>query len=299
MVTYAFFLVLVRLLQLMPFWALYRLSDALYFLMRYGIKYRYKVIYENLKGTFPEKSEAEIKQIMDKFYQNFCDVALESLKGFTCSKETLMKRCILRNPEVADQYFAEGQNCLALAAHYNNWEWTASVGGLQLKFLPVILYKPLTNKYIDAFVRSSRAKWGTYFWSIYETPTLFQTKFERPVVYGLAADQSPTNLEKSYWVKFLGRETVCLHGGENYAKEMNLRGIYYEIRRIKRGFYEVWLSEIEYDPQNSYPGEFTQKFMQKVEATIMAEPAYWLWSHRRWKHKKPENVELVKSVEKL
>lgn len=287
MVGYLIFMFFVRVLQITPFWVMYRVSDFFYFLLRYVFRYRKKVIYENLKGCFPEKSDAEIEIIIHKFYQNLCDITLESIKGFTCSKKTLTKRAVLLNPEVADKYFASGQNCLALAAHYANWEWTASVGGLQLKFLPVILYKPLTNKRIDDFVKNSRKKWGTIFWSINDTYKLFDTPFERPVVFGLAADQSPSNLDKAYWVKFLGRDTACLHGGENYAQTMNLKGIYYEISRVKRGYYEVLLSEIEYDPQNTYPGEFTQKFMQKVEATILKEPANWLWSHKRWKHKKP------------
>ncbi|MCU0447996.1 MAG: hypothetical protein MUE85_24105 [Microscillaceae bacterium] len=287
MIAYCIFLGLVRFLQITPFWLLYRFSDGLYLLMRYGIKYRYKVVYQNLKQTFPDKTEAEIQKIIDGFYQHLCDMALESLKGFTCSRATLTQRVRLRNPEVADRYYDQGGNCLALAAHYGNYEWVASVGGLQLKYLPLILYKPLSNRYIDAFVRNSRKQYGTLFGSIYETDKLFRATFERPVVYGLAADQSPSNLEKCYWVKFLGRDTACLHGGENYAISLNLKAVYYKIKRIKRGYYDVWLQEIEFDPQNTCPGEFTQKFMNLVEATILEEPSHWLWSHKRWKHQKP------------
>jgi Kdo2-lipid IVA lauroyltransferase/acyltransferase len=289
---YVLFLGLVRLMQITPFWLLHRFSDGLYLLMRYGVKYRYKVVYQNIKGSFPEKSEAEIQKIVNGFYQHLCDMALESLKGFTCSKETLSLRARLQNPEVADQYYGQGRNCIALAGHCGNYEWVASVCGLQLKYLPLILYKPLTNKYIDAFVRNSRNQYGTLFGSIYDTEKLFNTQFERPVVYGLASDQSPSNMEKSYWVKFLGRDTACLHGGEHYARTMNLRAVYYKIKRVKRGYYEVWLQEIEFDPQNTYDGEFTQKFMQLVEATILEDPSSWLWSHKRWKHTKPEPLKV-------
>jgi KDO2-lipid IV(A) lauroyltransferase len=286
---YIFFIIFVNFFRLTPFWLLYAFSDFLYYVIKYVVGYRKAVIYGNLKRCFPEKNPKEIEKITSDFYRHFCDITVESLKGFTLSKKELMKRLVLKNvDEVVMPYFEKGVNCIVAPAHYNNWEYPALVGGLYLPYHAVMLYKPLSNKLIDAYFREKRSSWGAEFWSIYETKKLFETTFEKPYGAVMAADQSPTNLNKAYWVNFFNIETAFLHGPEFYAKQNNMVIFYADIQKEKRGHYVGYFSLLAEPPKSdAIDGDITQKYASKLEEVIRKNPQYWLWSHNRWKHSKP------------
>ncbi len=283
---YIFFRFLVFIFSLIPFWALYIYSDILYFFFFYIVKYRKDVVFNNLKNSFPEKSEKEILKIAKGFYKNLSDITLESIKGLSMSKKTLKKRYPVVNIELLDEYFDKKQNLIGLAAHYTNWEWGVISFGFQFKHKSIGLYKPLTNKYIDNYVKKARAAWGMNLVSIKNTRKSFEKKYEKPAIFFMISDQSPSNLKKAKWVKFLNRDTACLHGAELYAKKYNIPLIFGDVQRIKRGYYEVRLSVFEENPQKTKDGEITERYMHKIEQIIKSKPENWLWSHKRWKHKR-------------
>jgi len=278
----------VWVLYLMPFRIMYCFSDFLYFVFFYIVKYRKKIVFQNLRSSFPEKSEKEINAIAKKFYKHLCDILLEGIKGFKISKKQILKRHRLVNPEFLNEYYNKGQSVIGATAHYANWEWGSLSGGLQTKFGLLGFYKPLSNVYIDNLLKHSRSKCGTSLISIFETYKTFLKNKDNVVVYLLASDQSPSNYNKAYWINFLNHETACLHGIEKYARLFNYPVLYIHIYRIKRGYYELEIKKVIENPSEYKEGEITQKYMEMLEGIIKDNPSDWLWSHRRWKKTKQE-----------
>ena len=284
---YFIFLISIRLFSIIPFKVLYFISDFLKFLFYYLIKYRRKVIINNLKNSFPEKVEEEIFQLLKKVYKNLLDIIVESIKGLTMSHQEVVKRHKILNPEVINQFFDRGESVICVSAHYCNWEWGAVSGGLQLKHKVIALYKPLSNKYIDQYMRDKRAKALTTMASIYETTKTFEENTDKTCAFIMVADQSPTDINSAYWIQFFNRETACLHGPEKHSRNNNLPIIYLDVQREKRGYYTIELSLLIDDPNKYKESEITAKYMSKLEDVIKKEPQNWLWSHRRWKKQKP------------
>ena len=202
------------------------------------------------------------------------------------SKKALLKRYKVLNPQIITPYFEQNRSVIAVASHYTNWEWGVLCLSLQFKHKSVGLYKPLSNKYIDNYMVKSRAAWGMNLVSIHETSKNFEQDSSEPSIYYMIADQSPGNVERAYWVDFLNQDTACLHGPENYAKKYNLPVIYGHVNRVKRGFYEVNISLITENPQETEDSEITKAFMKILESNILLKPENWLWSHKRWKKKR-------------
>jgi Kdo2-lipid IVA lauroyltransferase/acyltransferase len=288
--TYCFVIFFVWLIYLMPFRLLYCFSDFLYFIFFYIVKYRKKVVFQNLRNSFPEKSEKEIRTIAKKFYKHLCDILLESIKGFKLSKKQILKRHRLINPDFLNSYFERGQSVIVATAHYSNWEWGSLSGGLQTKFRLIGFYKPLSNNYVDELLKRSRAKCGMNLITIFETFKTFQKSKDEIFAYILASDQSPSNYKKAFWVNFLNQETACLHGIEKYAKLFNYPVLYIHIYRIKRGYYEIEIKKIIDNPTEYMEGEITKSYMELLEKIIKENPYEWLWSHRRWKKTRKEII---------
>ncbi len=174
------------------------------------------------------------------------------------SKKTLLKRYKVVNLELLDPYFNRGQSVIGLAAHYNNWEWGVAGFGYQFKHKSIGLYKPLSNKYIDNYVRKSKVAAGMFMVPIKETRLTFEKKHEKPAIFLMISDQSPSNLKKAIWVKFFNQDTACLHGAEFYSKKYDIPIIFGDVQRKKRGYYEVKLSVFEDNP-NKQPKAKLQK----------------------------------------
>ncbi len=280
------FFFFVGLFGIMPFFVLYLFSDFAKIVLGRIIKYRRKVIYTNLKNAFPNKDEKELDRLVKLTYQNLTDNLAESLKTFTMSKRSIVKRHKILNPELLDKYYEKGQSIIGVAAHYNNWEWGSLSAGLQSKYGFIALYKPLSNPIIDKALRKSRSKCGTILASIYNTSKIFEENKGQPKVYLMAADQSPSHpqLKHALWYNFLGRETAFLHGLEKHAKANNYPVVYIDIQRKKRGYYSVELSELSDKPGVLRDGELTERYVRKLESVIIQQPENWLWSHKRWKH---------------
>ena len=273
-------------IALLPYPLLCLFSDFAFFILFHLIGYRKKVVFANIKNSFPDKSIEEHQLIMKKFYCHFCDLVVESLKGFIISKNQLRKRFSIKNSAIANKYFDEGKDVIFVGGHYNNWEILAQGVNLELKHKIVGIYKPLTNKYFDKKMKTSREKYGMLLCSIKETKAYLDKDLGKPKGTIFAIDQRPGNPEKSYWMQFLNQETPVLFGAEKYAKEYNAPVIFCTINKVKRGHYEGVLKLIEANPQNTVYGEITSKNTLTLEKDIIENPQFWLWTHKRWKHKR-------------
>ena len=282
---YLLFRIAVFLIYLLPFKLVYVLSDILAFFLNKVFKYRKKVIYKNIKSCFPEKADTEIKVIADKFYTNLSDVIIEAIKGFTMSEKELHRRYNFLNREILNGYFEQGKSAICLSAHFSNWEWGVLIMGKQFRNKTFGIYKPLSNKYIDAYVEERRKKLDMSLLSMEDTVKGMRIKYDRPAVFILIADQSPSNHNKAIWVDFFNIKTACSHGVDMTARMFSYPVLFIIPKRRKRGFYEVECEIISENPGDCKKGEIAQIYMSKLEANIKAEPSDWLWSHRRWKHK--------------
>jgi KDO2-lipid IV(A) lauroyltransferase len=254
--------------------------------MYYVIGYRKKVVFENLKNSFPEKSDSEQKQIAKKFYSHLTDIFLESLKGITYHINRLLKRYQAVNAEEIDIFYERMQNTITVGGHFGNWEWGNQTIDYLFKAKPIALYKPLSNRYIEEFMRKKRARSGTVLIPVKFTKRAFEYPAGKPITVVMIADQSPPKSSLAYWVNFMNQDTACLIGIERYAKMYNFPVIFYNVNKIKRGYYTISIEIITTEPLKTKTGEITEKFMKLLENCILQNPEYYLWSHRRWKLKK-------------
>jgi KDO2-lipid IV(A) lauroyltransferase len=263
------------------------------------VGYRKRVVATNLRKAFPEKSPSEIKCITRQFYHHLTDLLFESLKGMSLSQREIEKRHRYINPEVINKLLAKGTSVLGVTAHYGNWEWGAFSGASQFNGEMIAFYKRINNPVIDRYMIKHRARFNCRLASIGDTYYTFKHYQHQVVTYFMVADQSPSNLRRSYWFDFLNQDTAFIHGPEDYSRLYNLPVVFIEIRRVRRGNYEVHFSEITDNPANLPLGEITRRYKEKLEAVIKRDPAYWLWSHRRWKRKRSDvRVKKVVSASK-
>lgn len=277
-------------LSLMPFRALRGLSSLLYFSLYYVTGYRKKVVIENIKNSFPEKPEEEQKNIQKKFYKHFADVLLESFKTFTISEKKLHKHFKCKNPEAVNKYYDKNQSIIIAVGHYNSWEFFLTGINTLIKHNAVVIYQPLTNKYFDKKICKTRSEFGTTMVTSKEIKHFFESTTAKLTATVFAIDQSPSRPDNCYWMKFLNQDTGVLFGTEKYAKDYNYPVVFARINKEKRGYYNLEFIEVTDKPKETGYGEITEKVTRLLESDIRSIPEYWLWSHRRWKHKKPTDI---------
>ena len=281
------------LLKPIPLSLLYVFSDGLYLLFFYVIGYRKEVVFKNLRNSFPKKNKQQIDELAKKFYRNLTDLLIEGIKGMVMSKNEILRRYVYINPEVADTYYREGRGVIFSGAHLGNWEWGALCSGLWLEHPTYILYKELSNPFIDKFVKKQRAKWETFMVSSKDTIKSFSQTKEDPPVYILLSDQWPHNFRKAHWVNFLNQESPFVYGAEMQAKRYDYVFFFFCIKRVKRGYYNISLEEMTSNPKDFERGKLTELYVKRLEQQIQRYPEEWLWSHKRWKSKRPENVQMI------
>jgi KDO2-lipid IV(A) lauroyltransferase len=273
-------------ISLLPFPLLYLLSDFLFFIFYSLLGYRKKIVVSNITNSFPEKSKQEVNEITKLFYKHFCDVIVESLKSFTISDAQISKRMILKNPELLNSYYDKKQSVILAGGHYNNWEWIAVALDKQMKHQSIAIYKTLSNKFFDEKMRSTRGKFGLLMVStklVAETFSKFKNELTATI---FAIDQSPSNPKKCYWMNFLNQDTPVLFGTEKFSKDYNQPVLFGTITKVKRGFYQIEFQTVTDNPTNTAHGYITETTTKLLEAEIIKAPQYWLWTHRRWKHKR-------------
>jgi Kdo2-lipid IVA lauroyltransferase/acyltransferase len=282
LVSFIFFYLFFSLLGLIPFRALYSISDVTAFLLR-KLGYRKAVIISNLKSSFPDMDSETSARIISRFYKNLSDILIEGIKAFRMSRRQILKRYIIKNADLITPYLEAGKGVIVVTGHYCNWEWGALAPPLQIPFEFVAFYKPMKNPRLDRYVRKNRSRFGTYLSPIRETTKSFEDRKGKPVVYLMAADQSPSNREMAIWADFLNRDTAFLHGPEKHARNNNYPVVFAAIHRVKRGYYELELSVLSEDTNDLPYGEITRRYAAAMESIIHEDPANWLWSHKRWK----------------
>ena len=270
----------------LPMRILYIKSDFIYLFMFYIIGYRKKVVLENLKLSFPEKSDAELRTISKKFFKHFIDLIMESVKAFSISKKQISKRYTYKNPELVNAFAEEGKNIALVGAHQANWEWSFS--------LPMVLniniygaYTKLNNKYFEDWLRKSREKFGVIGYKTSDTVRGIQKNMndKKQGAYILLSDQSPQPHKTYYWRDFFNIKVPVHTGAEMLSKKFDLVVINYVTRKVKRGYYETEFQLITDTPKTFKDYQITDAYTTLTEDNIKVQPELYLWSHRRFKHR--------------
>ncbi len=282
------------LLSFLPLWFLFRISDLMYLLVKYVFRYRNKVISTNLKNAFPEKTAEEIARIRSRFYRHFCDLFFESVKMYSMPGKQMDKHIQFKYPENVSDIYEKKQSIVIMAIHHNNWEWCSSVQS-KVKHHILMVYNPIRgNEAMERFLLHSREKWGGECVPVYKTArTVIQHNAKgKTTGLWLAADQTPP-ADSKFWTIFLNQETPFFSGPEKIAHSTNQPVFFQHIKKIGRGKYVAEFTCIFENPAEIEPKDILLGYIRKAEEIIRKEPEYYLWSHRRWKHKRPDNIPLT------
>jgi KDO2-lipid IV(A) lauroyltransferase len=274
----------------LPFPVLYALSDGLFFVIYHLVRYRRKVVRGNLERSFPEKDFKEISRIENDFYRHFCDLTLESFKLFTISEAEIRKRMVFENTEVFDRLLSEGKSVIVAGGHYSNWEMFAVACQLYWKHQGIALYKPLANPWFEKVMKETRSQFGLQMVPIQQTKEFFEQGHPVPTSTIFGMDQSPSKVKSSHWMKFLNQDTAVIFGTERYSRRFSQPVIFGRILKLSRGHYKTQFELVTADPDQLPHGAIVEKVMRLLEEDIRKVPHLWLWTHRRWKHKKPAEV---------
>jgi KDO2-lipid IV(A) lauroyltransferase len=277
-------------LSYLPMRVIYLFSDILFTLLITVIPYRQKVIIANLKNSFPEKTDQELHQIKRNFYRHFCDLLAEAIKNLSISKRELSKRFTVKNHEIMDTLFQQGKSVILVSGHYNNWEWMITSQNFLFPHQAMGIGMPLSSKFWDTKINERRQRFGMKVVNAATLKKSLENQKHEPIALLTLADQSPGDSKKSYWMNFLNQQTAVLFGTELLAHQHDFAVVFFITRKQKRGFYETTLSLITETPSTMEWGTITEKHVQLLEKEIIQSPHYWIWSHKRWKRKIPENL---------
>ncbi len=286
-VLYYIFYGITWLITLLPLRILYIFSDFIFLLLYYFPSYRRKVVGTNLKNSFPDKSEAELRTIEKKFYRHLSDIFIETFKLIHMTKTQQLKRFTYSNLDIIDRLREEKRDIIALLGHYNNWEWPTLLPEF-LKYKTIIIYKPLQNKYFNSFINKQRSKYGIVLTPmslvIREILSYRQKKINTLSVF--ISDQTPAKGDIKFRTPFLNQDTPVFTGAEKIASKYDMAVVFFNIQKTKRGYYNLNI-ELLFDHTSGLPEHLiTETFTKRLEEVIKEKPEYWIWSHRRWKYKR-------------
>lgn len=283
---------LLKPLSYLPLSVLYRLSDFIFLVIYYLVGYRRKVVFSNLHNAFPEKTETEITRIAKGFYRHLCDWIVESIRIFSMPREEAVRRVRVLNPKVADRVAATGKPVILTAAHYATWEMATVGFGLQLELEPYVIMAPIKNKFWQKKIVQSRTRFRTRYLKMRGIRSFLSARHPHPVGVVFVGDQAPPDSTgRYYWTTFLNQETPVMLGTERFAKIYDLPVIYMKQQRIKRGYYTLEMIPLTDTPKATETFEITEMHTRLLEEIILDAPRFWLWSHKRWKRKRPVRKE--------
>lgn len=257
------------------------------------------MVLRNIRNTFPEWPEKNVRKTARKFYLYFCQSIIESLYTGSFSKEDYNKRYKVRNPELCNNIFDQGKSITLMMAHYGNWEWSQSMQ-LSLKHQILPIYKPLHNRFLDQKIKSDREKFGAIaipMEKILRTLIEFERQ-SKPTLTLFVADQRPLMAKTQYWTKFLHQDTPVAMGPEKIARKFNHAVVFLKIIPMKRGYYEAEFVLIFDNLKDVKKYEIIGTYHSYLEKMIREKPEYWLWTHNRWKHNKEDYYHLQQKREK-
>ena len=283
-------IILLKGVSYFPFALLYLLSDVTFLVVFYLVRYRREVVVANLRNSFPGKDEAWIDRTAREYFRYMCDIFVETLKTRTMSAEELSRRMVIVNPEVVNRFYDEGKSVTVMAVHYGNWEWLAHMP-LHISHRQLFVYKPMTNKGFDRFMNGVRSKFGgeTTAMNVLLRKLIRASQSGERVMTWLAADQTPPKYH-SFWTRFLNQETQFFRGPAQIAKRFGQPVVLQTIRRKTRGYYETSFEVLFEHPEGVDEETIILTYVAKIEAHIQRDPVCYLWSHRRWKHSRPDEV---------
>jgi KDO2-lipid IV(A) lauroyltransferase len=283
----------IKILSRLPLRVLYVISDILAFLLCYIVKYRREVVRKNLVNSFPEKTETQILLLIKEFYYNLTDVIVETVKALTISSAELNSRIQVLNFEQCMRELRNQQSIIVMASHQANWEW------LQLAFAANLtpeniavdaVYKPLHNAFYEKLMLTIRTRFGSYPLPMTRLPREIVSRKHITRIIAMVADQTPAP-ETAYWTQFLNQDTPFFTGAAKIAQRTAYPVFYVGMRRVKRGYYQVYAELLKIQPAtHNLDHSIIEAYVEEVEKAIHSTPAQWLWSHKRWKHKRPVSV---------
>ncbi len=280
-----FFLFLTKIFQRLPFWILHIKSSTYFLLIFYVVRYRKKVVLENLQSAFPEKSLKELKKTRRQFYFHLCDLIFEIIIQKQIPEDKFLKRIQLRSKDWFEELVNKNEHVICSIGHQGNWEWFGSY--LQLKYDKqcFAMVKPLSDPKFDDYLTKVRTRFGLKLIPFKQFSRYFQQVQSQPSFLIIAADQSPAKNDHKVWTSFMGQQTAFSPGLGKIAKKMNAPIIFFEIIKTKRSNYQLIPHLVCEEVDQHSEQEILEKYVSLLEQSIIRNPSHWLWSHRRWKHK--------------
>ncbi len=274
-------------ISILPFPILYLVSDVAYFILYRLIGYRKKTVRANLKLALPHLSKKERLDVEKKFYSHLCDLFLEMIKTMTISKEEICKRYVFKNFDVYAELEKQEKSIVIMCAHYASYEWVVSMN-YYTKFKGYGIYKKIRNPYFDKLVHKIRSKYNATLITTKETIPTIANNYRNKILstYGFASDQSPKENPLNHYATFMGAEVPVYTGAEMLSKKYNMNVVFLKTKKVKRGYYEATMEVLSKNAKEVPNFEITNQFLKLVEQQIMEAPEYYLWTHKRWKHKK-------------
>lgn len=277
-------MIIFKLISFLPQWVLYIFSDLLFLIGYYVIGYRKKVILENLKHAFPQKSESERRNIARQFFRNLTDSFAEIIKMYGISKEDLDKRVIIENKEIVLEAIKNNQVIIGLTGHFFNWEMHLLQMMANVSNKCDVVYLKVNNPFFEKLMLAIRTRFGGGLIERSSFQRDYLRKRDQPRLIVLAADQRPSHGEIRYWAPFMNRETAFFEGAEKLAKRFNHPVMYSYVHKPKRGHYTFTYELITVPPyENEKEHSITDAYISLTERNIREQPSLYLWSHKRWK----------------
>jgi KDO2-lipid IV(A) lauroyltransferase len=267
----------------------------LFLITYYIVRYRKKTVFGNLRSSFPEKPEREIIQMAKAFYRHFCDFLLEAIISIRIPVNKLDRRMKFLNPEVFRELAMNKRNFALVSSHYNNWEWLINVP-LKMAHNVLVIYRPLNNKVVDRlslYMRSRNKLLMTPMENIYREALKYRSANQLFSVWFLADQRPPKN--SRFWTTFLNHETAFFEGVEKISRKLELAVVFMDVQKVRRGYYEVTLKKLFDNAVVTAENEVTLACIREIEDEIISRPEFWLWSHKRFKHSRPEHINLITS----
>ena len=288
-------------LSCLPLRVLYGISDALYLIVYKLIGYRTRVVRKNLRNAFPEKTDQERTLIERRFYHFFCDYIVETIKLTSMSKEEMQRRMTFSGVDIIDSQVRQGKGVACYLGHYCNWEWVTAIG-MQIHGDAAVgqVYHVLESKVMDKLLLYIRGRMETQnipMAEVLRRMISWKQEGKMPVI-GFISDQTPILYNLPHWLTFLNQQTPFITGTERLAKKLGMAAIYFDISRPRRGHYHVEVKLLAEETRHMADWELTELYAREMERTIRRDPAYWLWSHNRWKRKPEDYFNAMKEVAK-
>ncbi len=278
-----------KLLGRMPLSILYTLATGVKWVFYYIIAYRKEVISKNISNSFPQLKPKQIKALSLQFYGYLTDQLVEFFYGVSISEKEMLDRVQMVNEHYISDYLQAGTPVVLVAGHQGNWEWAIHRLALSNNLYDVV-YQKLNNPSFNQFTMDVRSRFpGVTL--LEKRESILATRERKDIARGicLAADQAPQKPESAYWTNFLNQDTAFFTGMERFARDYNYPVVFVELIRKERGKYIMSFEPIANPDYTDLPkGEIIERFARRLEKSIIQYPEQYLWSHRRWKHTKPD-----------